>query len=362
MAEYNIDLDEFLRFSPLGSFDRSIAETLHGVNHLQVPPAIPTNKEVYGLTFLTRPQLNMTTQNLRANRKFINLLTNNANTYQRYVRSVLDPRLNYLNRSFECPLLDSDCAFIPIMSNLITSLSGWPDPQLDTYTSAQGVYKEQYSIVDSITDIYWSYDMTATFRNIPGDPISLLAQSWMEYISNVYMGVLSPYPDMITKNEIDYQTRIYRFILNRTRRKVIKFGHTGISVPVSINIGEAFNFEADKVYNQAYDSVQITFRNSGAMYNDPIVIENFNDCVGIFKPEMRDSDRLKEMVKIDPDASMYYKSYCYPRVDPDTFDMEWWVTHDDYVRINKDINQHYQNLYGDSAYKYRSPQRSTTQY
>lgn len=362
MAEISIDLSKFLQYSPYGTFDRSIAETLRGINHTQIPTPIPNYKEVYGLTFMTRPQLNMTTQNLRSNRKFINLLTNNESSYQRYVRCALDPRLNYLNKGFDCPLLDHDCAFIPLLSNHITSLSGWPDPQLDTYTSPQGVYKEQYSIVDSITDIFWSYDMTASFRNMPGDPASLLFQTWMEYISNVYMGIMTPYIDMITNNEIDYQTRIYRFVLDRTRRRVVKFGCTGISVPISINIGESFNFEADKVYNQAYDTIQVTFRNSGARYNDPIIIEDFNDTVVIFKPEMAESERESYMIKIDPDASMFYKSYCYPRIDPDTFNLEWWVTMEDYIRVDSEYKQHYQSLYGDKVDNYNTPHRSTTQY
>lgn len=348
MVALNISLDEFMKTIPMGDFKSSVGNTLYGVNHRQTPLPIPMNKEVYGLTFFTRPALNLTTQNARADTKFIPLLTNQSAHYQRYVRCVLDPRLNYSNAGlFDCPLLDHDSAFIPMLSNLCTSLSGWQDPSLDTFTSSPGVYKEQYTIVDSIVNIYSQYDMTATFRNIVGDPVSLLFMTWMRYISNVYLGIMMPYTDMITGNEIDYQTRIYRLVLDSTKRKVIKYAHTGVSVPLNMNIGEAFNFESDKVYNQAFDSVQISFRCNGALYNEPIVIENFNDAVEIFCEDMSAERRATAMTQIDVTLLDYFNCRGYPRIDPDTLELQWYIRTAEYTRAISGFNRVSQELYGE---------------
>jgi hypothetical protein len=345
MAKLNISLDEIFRNSPLGSLDCSIANTLYGINHRQVANLTPPNKEVFGLTFLTRPALNLTTQNARADRRLIPLLTQESSHYQRYIRCMLDPRLNYSNRSFECSLIDHDNPFIPLLTNQMSSLSGWPDPSLDTFTSAKGVYNEQFSIVDSIMDIFWSYDMTATFRSMVGDPISAFFYTWMLYISNVYKGVMVPYPDMIALDEIDYQTRIYRLVLDRTKRKIVKYACTGVCVPYSINIGSSFNFESDKVYNDAFDQIEVGFRCSGALYNDPIIIEDFNDLVGIFCESMKPATRESNMQKVDISILDIFNFQGYPYINPDTLDLDWYVYKTTYDKVVRSYDRQYNALY-----------------
>jgi len=344
-TKINLTLDEVFRNSPIGSTNRSIANTLYGINHRQVANMTPSNKEVFGLTFMTRPALNLTTQNVRADRRLIPMLTLEQAHYQRYIRCMLDPRLNYVDRSFECSLIDHDNAFIPLLSNQIQSLSGWPDASLDTFTSAKGVYNEQFSIVDSIIDIFWSYDMTATFRSVAGDPITAMIYSWLLYISNVYKGIMVPYMDMIALDEIDYQTRIYRLVLDRTKRRVVKLACTGVSVPIAINIGSSFNFEADKVYNQAYDTIEVTFRNSGARYNDPIIVEDFNDLVGIFCESMKDATRKSNMQKIDISVLDFFNFQGYPRIDPSSWDLEWYVYKNTYDNVMRAFERQYKALY-----------------
>jgi len=96
----------------IGSEDKKISNTLYGLNHHTQKPVTIENRDSYGLTFITRPQLNLTTTNLRNIRFLYSLLTNNDKSVHRYVRNMLDPRLHY--NKITCPLVDPHMAFIPV--------------------------------------------------------------------------------------------------------------------------------------------------------------------------------------------------------------------------------------------------------
>ena len=78
--------------SGITSINDAIINNLFGINHRQTALTIPQNRDHYGLTFFTRPQLNLMPENIRNSRKFFPLLTNNPASYQAYVRAMLDPR------------------------------------------------------------------------------------------------------------------------------------------------------------------------------------------------------------------------------------------------------------------------------
>ena len=48
-----------------------------GINHRMIPLALQLNKDCYGITFFTKPQLNLRDDNCRRDRKFSRLLTMN---------------------------------------------------------------------------------------------------------------------------------------------------------------------------------------------------------------------------------------------------------------------------------------------
>ena len=92
-------LGEILGLSPLGDPNSSMGAALYGINHRSAPSAIPISREQHGLVLFTRPQLNLTSQNVRALRQLIPLLTAEPVSIQRMVRKLLDPRLSFL----DCP-------------------------------------------------------------------------------------------------------------------------------------------------------------------------------------------------------------------------------------------------------------------
>jgi hypothetical protein len=163
-------LDDYFSSTPIGSVDRAMGNNLYGINHRQTPGLVPSNKDTYGLTFFTRPQLNLQADNIRTERKFYSLLSKNELSMQRYIRCMLDPRLNvgvnvkhlasdsaredkvvYTYPAVTTPLIDVHQAFIPVLTNNLITLSGWPDVTAPVFESDAGMYKESYAQVDGLT-------------------------------------------------------------------------------------------------------------------------------------------------------------------------------------------------------------------
>ncbi len=317
-------LDDFFKTTYIGSIRQAIGNNLYGINHRQTPQAVLMNKERYGYTFFTKPQLNMTSDNIQTQRLFYPLLTNDTNTIQNFVRATLDPR--YALRS-NPTLVDPYQAFIPVMTNNLNAISGWDDYIAPTYESQPGNYKESTSFVDGNILNYTGYDISATFRNTRGDPIVYLIYIWLLYSSFVFEGTMSPYPDMIIENEIDYNTRIYRLVMDRTNTYVRKIMATGASFPISLPLGGFFDYTKDNPINSEVYDFTINFRCLGITYQDDILIKEFNDVVGIFNPDMKalENGQSSDMIKVDPYLLPLFNNRGYPRIEPSSYRLEWYV-------------------------------------
>lgn len=325
-------VEDFFQTTPVGSIQRAIGDNLYGINHQQIAGAVPSNKDLYGLTFFVRPQLNLQTDNVRNERLFYPLLTKHELSIQRYVRCMLDPRLmdgygtgDAAIARIPCPLVDNQQAFIPVLTNNLLSISGWPDMVLPTFKSERGLYNEVYAQADGNVKNYENIPITASFRNTRGDPILYMFHVWLHYQALVFEGILVPYPDFITENEIDYMTRIYRIVLDPTRTFVRKIAACGVGFPVSVPTGSFFDYNSEQPYNDQNKEISIQFECLGAIYQDDILIKEFNQTVGIFNPGMTDKSRSSSMVKLPKEWILNFKNRGYPRINPDNYQLEWWV-------------------------------------
>lgn len=381
----NKTVDQLLENMPVGSIARAISNNLYGLNIRGTPPAIAKNKDHYGYTFFTRPQLNMDEYNIGNYRGFYNLLTDNAISYQRYTRMMLDPRLGY-NEKVKSPLVDNQNAFIPILSNTCVSLSGWPDLTVPTYTSDAGLYGQEYSFVDGVTNHYESFDIDVSFRNARGNPLIYFFYIWIKYQSLVFEGILNPYADMIIENEIDYNTRIYRLVMDNTKRYVRFIACTGASFPINVPTGNLFDYNVDSPYNDQNKEINIRFKCLGFRAFEDIIKLEFNETVGIFNPAMKkildfdmdlsvnDSEKMRDDDSIVYSATgtgytkipyalamtandsitnskFYNLNYrAYPYINLYTNELEWWIEDSNYNRIRDELStmpQNPGNLYPD---------------
>ncbi len=314
--------------SPVGNPSMAVSETLFGLNHRSIQNSIPINKDYYGLAFFTRPDMRMTDDNLLRQRLFDPLITNKDTSLPRAIRAMLDNR--HQESGYPTRLIDPKQIFIPLLSNQLISMSGWQDVVLPTYTADPGVYGETYSHADGIASIYRTYDITANFRNIPGDPITSLFFYWVNYAASVYEGVLTPYANNLFENTIDYQTRIWRLVLDPSKRWVQKIASTGPAFPIDVPMGARFNYETDTPLNRN-DQIPITFRCIGAEYIDDILIYEFNETVCLGNSDMIDVHKNGNgMVKVSAEYIYLFNHFGYPRIDPETYELQWWVMEEDF--------------------------------
>lgn len=339
------EIDKISRQSGYGRRQQAHTNTLYGLNLAGMRGNnVPHNTDNQGIVFFTRPRLNLTYDNLAADRVMTTLMANNGNreTIQKAVRAILDPISagksetsgGYLAENtgkdlVSSNLMDNSLPFIAMLTNHLISLSGWPDTSLDTFTSHEGINKEAWSMVDGQVRIYTTNDLTATFRNVAGDPITFLFNMWLRYASNVYTGRMVPYPDMILANEIDYQTRIYRFTLDPSRQYITKCAST-IAFPYAISIGGSMNYNTDQPFiSDNAQEISVPFRCIGFEYMDPIILHEFNQVMQMFNPDMVDPIG-QGMHKLSPVEWKYYNYYAYPLIDETSFELQWWVYSEDY--------------------------------
>jgi len=329
------------------AFDQAISNTLYGLNYTWATPPLPAEDYSKGFVFFTRPQLNLSTANILNVRQFYPLLNDNPVSMQRYVRTMLDPRLQwYLTGSYtekinptvnkpifsnevlDSPLCDKYNPFIPPLSNLLLTLSGIPDVVVPHMTTTQGLRREQYAMVDGTYEVNDVYEVTATFRNIKSGVLPFMFQIWVMYMSHVFEGELSPYVDFILENEIDYNTRFYRIILDKTGRYVSQIFAPGAAFPISIPLGKYFDYNRNEIISEHSKTLDIRFVCMGGMYNDPILIREFNKTNAIFNPfyySYYEFGMKDAMVEVDAVLLPYLNYRAYPYIDEDTYEFKWLV-------------------------------------
>lgn len=310
--------------SSVGTYNSPVTRAFRGINHRQTPGALPMNKNLTGLTFFTRPMLNLTENNLIFDRRLAGLLGAHPNSKQTYIRMMLDYRLA-LSENLHSDLVDNQQAFIPLLTNTLESISGFRDLALDTYSSPEGVRKESWVMVDGTADIYSAYNLTPTFRNIITDPITDMFFYWETYSSLVMEGEIEPYPEYTLSNTIDYNTRIWRLILDPTKRYVVNIISTGPMIPISAPIGQDGNYERTSPFTRSNDTVSIDFSGSGMFTRDPILVQVFNDTVQLFNEQMKPGKRDATYRKVPMTLLELFNNWGYPNIDPETNELEWYI-------------------------------------
>lgn len=309
----------------LGSVSSPISDSLYGLNNTGEPAQIPMNKEQYGLLFFTKPRLNLSIDNIKHSRIMYELSTGRKDSFRNYIRCNLDPRVAY-DDELRTSLVDVNQAFIPILTNMIISCTGWPDLAPEMFTTAEGLKKESMSWVDGVSKDYTTYDIQASFRNVTGDPVTDIFFYWVHYMSLTMESVLEPYGNFLIQNELDHNTAIYRLVLDENRTFVRRISRT-IATPTSSPIGAANNFERETPYNQSNDQIAITFRAHGMETQDPILIHEFNRSTWLTNPSLQ-TGKESLFFKVPRKALRLFKNRCYPQINPMTRELEWWVSQD----------------------------------
>lgn len=327
-------VDQVSRITGLGSLSDAYGNMLRGINHRGLGNPINKNLDNSGIAFVVRPDLNLSYDNIAQSRTLIGLGVEDGKspTLQRALRSMLDPRAS-LDRDITSPLFNHLQPFLPVLSNNMLSLNGWPDRAPEVGNSEAGYMKEQMIWLDGTYKIRGQFDLTATFRNTAGSPIMALISAWIETAIHGHDGIMTPYMDNVVNRRIDYSTRIYHFTLDPGRRYIQQWAACGGGFPSSDPIGQMFNFQGGETMIQSSDQFSINFSCVGADYNDPITFWEFNQLVSMFNPAMK-------VVRYNQDGTVvlagpYYKIdtgllrqanyYGTPLIHPLTNELMWFM-------------------------------------
>jgi hypothetical protein len=321
----------------MGALGARFHDLLGGYNRTQQGSAVPANTDMQGLTFFSRPNLNLSYDNIMASRQLSVMASNKPTSYNRIIRRMLWPDSLDSDIQGDNNIFDNRQAFMPLLSNCLTNMSGWPDLTLHAYSTNEGMAKEVWMMNDSIAEINGRFTLDCTFENTLGDPISFTLFAWLLYIGGVYMGTkIHPAGYSIVQREVDYMSRIYRFVTDWSGRYIQKWAACGAAFPVGLSIGTAFNYSRDTPYNESNKQVQASFECVVAEYNDPITLWEFNKLVVIFNPEMGDGIRQKKMVYVTPAERKLFNYKGFPWInlqgDPE---LQWWVDKSEYDAVNK---------------------------
>lgn len=346
-------IDLTSRYNGYGELSRAYTNTLMGFDHRFAGIPVPVNTDSRGMIFFTRPRMNLSYDNIMRDRTLMFMAGEDKNSLGRAIRSWLDPiasRGTYAAAGYnedngrpkvESNLVDDRSPFIPVLSNALLSMGGWPDIVAEYFSSDQGIRKEQFFYYDGPRRYYGEYDLTCSWRNLPGDPITSLLQAWIMYGMNVLSGNMLPYPNAIVEREIDYNTRIYHFILDPSRRFIQKAAACGAAAPISAGIAAAFNFSSDQPYAQDnMRQISAPFHCVGVDYNDPIIFDEFNRLQAHYNPDMATiNSRETYLVKVPYNELNLFNNYGYPYIDPLSLELQWWVYKPHYDRVKESMQE-----------------------
>ncbi len=325
-------IDQITRLNGYAGIRTHITDSYLGTNIYNTFTPTQLDNSQYGLVFFTRPRLNLSSNNIRRERTLYPLVSTDANSDASAIRCYLDPESQKLGKISSSKVL-SDSPWIHLLGNHCISMTGWPDIIVDTFKSKAGLYQQQYHMYDGFPKNYGEWSASLTFRNSTGNPILNMMNYWTQYGLRVHEGSMDPWPDSIFENELDYQTRIFVLILDKTRRKISGIAST-IAIPVANPMGELFNFDRSKVHNDNLDQLTYQFSCLGAEYNDPILFREFNDITCIFNEGMMPSKRTG-YVKIEANQLLFFNYLAIPWINDDKTELEWYVAKTYYDQIIK---------------------------
>lgn len=322
----------------LNTYGEGLYNTLMGFNHRQRGEFVPLNRDHQGLVFLTRPQFNLSTPNISNCGEFGELATDDEWSVERFVRCTLDPRCgtNLYEHPIHSKLMNNRQAFIPVITNRIKTLSGVPDSQSQSHTVKQGLMGEEYAIVDSAPNNFAAYDVTMTCENLKGNVIYKLFRYWHLYPQFVKINKLNKYDDYVMAFRRDYDTRIYRLILDTSYNKVVDIWCSGVAYPTNSPDGQYFDYNKEDVFNTANLEQSFTFKCMGSFSTRALLMQEFNEAQICFNPEMEE-DLLhaggSTLVRIPREFLGLFNNHGYPRINLDTRVLEWYIEADIYQEI-----------------------------
>lgn len=273
------------RGSGKGGYYNRIQQAMSRTDRFGQNP-IATNSENVGLTFITKPKLNLSTSCLRQDSFLATLNSLDPNTYAFAIRCYLDSNFARTGAGKSlaplCPWFDSDSAYINPLSNNLTQIHGWPSYDVAVSASEDGFYSENQTIARGGDFLNQTYDLSLTFRDIQGGPIMLLLYYWAHWINLLNNGDVYRYMEDTIARRLPYTCSIYRFVLGPDKKTIVKWAKATGCFPKSIPIGENFDITSRTHFVDALQEFSVPFVANHIEYMYPDTLADFNKIMDEF--------------------------------------------------------------------------------
>lgn len=273
--------DIAIQMSGGGMPDSSFAQEMYALNRFNKTFVGP-NRELQGWTFITRPHLNLSAENISRLGKFQHLLYAERNSIPYAVRMWMDPVLQRAYGTSPArmsPLVDYYSPFFTPLCNRLISCNGWPDRNVGTETSEGGFFSENQTVAIGGDRMARGYDFTLSWKELQGGIIASIIDTWCLYMTYIGDGTLHQRVKHIEGNVMGYTVSIYRFITDHTGRRVTRYAKATGCFPKLAPTGTPFNVNQNEWVVTAGNEVSVNFQVHKVDYNDPRILQEFNKLV-----------------------------------------------------------------------------------
>lgn len=257
---------------------------------------LPINSEHSGLTFITRPKLNLRSTNLRQNRFMTALDSYDTTSIPFMIRCLLDTKFakdpKMANYVLNSPLVDYFNPFLTPLCNACVGVSNLPDYVMHTETTQGGFHSEDQTYAIGSDNFNKTYEIDLTFKDIQHGIIAAILHYWLEYIRNVCKGLMIAYKEDIDQQVLNYTVSIYRFNLDPTKRFITKYCKCTGCFPTALPIGRMLSASEDELWISAATKFSIRFVVNKVEYNDYAILNDFNRLVKRYCPTIEDMEDM----------------------------------------------------------------------
>jgi hypothetical protein len=246
---------------------------------------LPPNVEHTGLTFITRPRLCLRSGSLRSRAEFAPLDTLDPRSMGYAIKCMMDTKycIDFKSHVSKCGLIDpSNPFFVPLMNGL-QSVTGFPDPVVQTLTTDAGFHSEDQTFATGYDQLSKTYDLNLTFKDIQNGPLAAIFFFWMMYMGYVTKGMMPAYQDDIEAQRMNYTVSIYRFILDPSKKYITKYAKATGCFPRSAPFGAIFNYGEAEIYNTDSGKFTVPFVANKIEYGKYTILQDFNMLVNRYR-------------------------------------------------------------------------------
>lgn len=308
--------------------------------------AFPINAEKVGLTFFTKPRLNMTTVSLRQDPQLAMMDSMNPMDWMFGIRCNLDTVFARSTPAHQAavnsPWFNDTSAFNIPLSNALIGQSGWPDFNLEYETTEAGYFSEDMTLARGSDRGRRTYDINCTFRDVQGGWVMSYIYYWLHAMALQMEGAIVAYPSDREANRLNYTCSIYRFVLDTSLRTITKWAKATGCFPVTIPIGEVFNFNPGDSYIHTSQSFSVTFKANHVAYMDPRHLAAFNTLVERYAGS--DIKTSSNYVNVPPTPEGNFIGIPYVELFKGTNELMWKAKKSDLVNPLDQINQQFSSF------------------